>query len=184
MKALVVATALLALNANAECVLQETTVNTVQNTVVQHDNIVRDIVPYGSKQKCIVRYRALVNNVWHTTFGEYVFDDTDPASACATAIINSDKQLLLLLEESNIASQQTLVCHDDDTMINLPNTEVGTVGNVSQYRVNPERPENFFYNGTECRWFLSTEFILKNVLTHQGIICKIDNESWIVVDKF
>jgi hypothetical protein len=83
-----------------------------------------------------------------------------------------------------LASDSVLVCSDRPEHQVIRATQVGTVGRLSQFRPNPDRPSEFYHNGTQCRWFLDTEFRQNIVNTFQGVICHVQNQNWIVVDKF
>jgi hypothetical protein len=179
-----IATAVLATNVSAECVLQESTINTFDGVVEQRDSIVRDIIPVNSNTlKCMVRYKAKVNGEWHTTTGEYTYTDKNSQMACGQAVINADKNLLTRLSNNHLSSQQVLVCHDDDKQMTLHKTDIGTLGLLSQYRPHPDYPDNFNYKGSSCRWFLDVEFN-GDVKPYEGIICNVQEDKWVVVDKF
>jgi len=174
----------LSTTASAECIMQEKSVNTFNGSVDAIDNIKRDIVPSGNELKCTVRFRAKVNNEWHTAVGEHSYT-YGSQQGCGVAMQKAEQDLLSRLANNHIQSQQIMVCHDDDSQMNLHQTDIGTVGNLSQYRLHPNYPESFGYNGTECRWFLDSEFVEKDILTYEGIICKIGNSNqWSVIDKF
>jgi hypothetical protein len=77
-----------------------------------------------------------------------------------------------------------MVCTDRPDIQTKRQTQVGTQGQLHQFRPHPDYTREFWHNGTQCRWFLDTEWRQNDVQTRQGVICKLDNTNWVVVDKF
>lgn len=172
--------------ATAECVLQDRVVNRSEVVIAERSAITRDVVPYfDKKRKCVVDFRARIGNEWHTAFGEHVWSGDRPVTeACAIAVKNAEDSLRERVGKTQTVNERILVCRDDDRLKYHATPQIGTVGEIAQFRPHPERPRSFWHNGTQCRWFLDTAFTGRDVRTFQGIICQTSAHKWVVVDKF
>jgi hypothetical protein len=168
------------------CVLEDRTVSMSAVTISERSPIRRDVVPWANNQKrCIVDFKVRIGVDWHTAFGEYVWDGAAPASeSCAIAVSRAEDDVRQRVGKSQTASSKTLVCKDDPALTTLRETRVGTVGDIGQFRPHPELTEKFHHNGTQCKWFIDTNFTGKTVRTFNGIICQVSYNQWVVVDKF
>jgi len=81
---------------------------------------------------------------------------------------------------NSIQQQVTETC-DDNQKFDVG--AIGFSGKLDLFREHPNYSNEFKYNNSVCRWFLSDEFKNNDVSNYQGIICKINN-NWTVVDKF
>ncbi len=52
------------------------------------------------------------------------------------------------------------------------------------WRPHPERPQIFWYQGTACSWFVETNIAGNDMRQWEGIVCRADDNKWVVVDKF
>lgn len=168
------------------CVLQDRTVSRAQVVISERSPIRRDVVPYlNNQKKCVVDFRVRIGADWHSAFGEYVWlGDRPENEACAIAASRAEDEVRERVGRAQTVSEKILVCKDEPRLTNLPRTQIGTVGDVGQFRPHPEYPNRFYHNGTQCKWFLDTSFTGRDVRTFQGIICQIDADRWVVVDKF
>lgn len=168
------------------CVLQDRVVSRAQVTIDERTPIRKDVVAYFNNQKkCVVDFRVRIGNQWHSAFGEYVWPGDRPEhEACAMAVTRADDEVRERVGRSQSVSEKILVCKDEPKLNTLPKTMIGTVGDIGQFRPHPEYPNRFYHNGTQCKWFLDTNFTGRDVRTFQGIICQIDTDRWVVVDKF
>lgn len=188
MKQLLLACALLPLTATASdnCVLQDRIITRSAVVISERTPIRRDVVPYfGNQKKCIVDFRVRVGSDWHTAMGEYVWDGARPEDqACGQAVIQAENSVRERLGRSQSVGEKILVCKDQPKLTSLANTEIGTVGDVGQFRPHPQYLGRFYHNGTQCRWFVDTNFTGRDVKTFQGIICEVQGGKWVVIDKF
>lgn len=168
------------------CVLQDRTVSRAQVTIEERSPVRRDVVPhFNNQKKCVVDFRVRIGAEWHTTFGEYVWPGDRPEyEACAIAVSRAEDAVRERVGRSQTASEKILVCKDEPRLTTFPQTQIGTVGDIGQFRPHPEYMGRFYHNGTQCKWFVDTSFTGRDVRTFQGIICQIDHDRWVVVDKF
>ena len=185
MKFSVLTLSLLAVSAYADCVLQDKTVSQSSAVISERTQLSATVVPDPVGKRCLVTFRARVGATWHTANGEYAWPgDTPRDSACAVAVKRAEDSVRDQVAASRVISEKILVCKDDPTLDIIRQTNPGTVGELGQFRPHPDYPREFWHNGTQCRWFLDTGFTGKTVRTWQGIICKIHDSKWVVVDKF
>jgi hypothetical protein len=168
----------------AECVLQERVHSRSVGTIQERSAITREVVPFSSDQrKCIVNYKAKIGNEWHVTFGEYVYSDLPTSNACGRAVKQAEQNLIARVSANNTIVEHDLVCSDDEKLQTIKTSEVGTVARLDQYRPHPTYTSVFYDNGHKCRWFLDTQFH-GGMKTYDGIICQLQRNQWVVVDKF
>jgi hypothetical protein len=81
---------------------------------------------------------------------------------------------------NNIQQQVTETC-DDNQKFNVG--EVGFSGNLELFKPHVNYTNNFYHNGSICRWFMNNMFNDNDVISYEGIICQV-GDKWTVVDKF
>lgn len=169
-----------------QCVLQQKTVTQTTAVIQERTNIKAEVVPaFGGSSKCLVSFRARIDNTWHTAFGEYEWPgDRSREQACAVALRKADESLKERVNQSRVLSENTLVCREDPSLNTLRETNPGTIGSRSQFRPHPDRPKEFWHNGARCRYFLESNYTGRDIKTFEGIICLIIDDQWVVVDKF
>lgn len=169
----------------AECVMQEKTVSQSTAVIDERTPIRQDVVPFGTGKKCIVDFRVKIANKWHTAFGEYQWDgNIGSQHACAIAVSRAEDQVRDRVGRSQTSSERILVCKDSPQLQEFANSTVGSTGDIGQFRIHPNYPNKFWYQGTQCRWFLDTVFTGQDIRNMQGIVCQLDARKWVVVDKF
>jgi len=169
-----------------QCVLQDRTVTSSEVKIVARSNIQRQIVPApDGGRRCVVNFQAQINNAWYWANGHYDWDGARPAAeACAVAISRAEDAVKTQVAPSHVRSEKVLTCSDNEDLEKLQATNPGTVAPLHKYRPHPKYPNEFWHNGAKCRWFLDSVFREKDIYTYQGIICKVANSQWVVVDKF
>lgn len=168
-----------------ECVLQDRTVTKTAVTIAERTSIRRDVVTTPTGKKCIVDFRARVGANWYTAFGEHSWSGDRPENeACAIAVARADDAVRERVGKNQTVSEKVLVCKDQPKLSLLPRADIGTVADVGQFRPHPEYTNRFYHNGTECKWFVESNFVARDIRTYQGIICQIRPDKWVVVDKF
>jgi hypothetical protein len=172
--------------AQAQCVLQERTVSRQDRTIQERSDIRRHVVPdpQGGR-KCVVDFRVRIGDQWHQAQGEYQWDGARPhGEACAAAVALAERDVQARVNSRATVSENVLVCNDDPDRERLTQQNPGTVAQLSQYRPHPDYPKPFYHNGTQCRWFLETGYQNRDVRAYSGVICQLQDQKWIVVDRF
>ena len=169
-----------------QCVLQTRTVTQGQIQIEERSQISAQIVPVpGGDQRCMISMRGRVGATWYTGFGEFVFHRTgSPEQACVSARSRAEASIVSQAGARQVATDSTLVCKEDPSLDSLRKAEIGTVAKLAQYRPHPDYPNDFRHNGTRCRWFLDPAWTGRELRTGQGIICQLQDDNYVVVDKF
>lgn len=177
---------LLPLVAHAECVLQDRMVRRATVTIEERQQIRAEVVPgFGGSRKCMVSMRARIQNSWYSAYGEYEWPGDRPREeACAVAMDRAEQQARDQAAPSHVVSERVLVCSDRTDMNTLRQVNPGTVAKLAQFRPHPDRPNRFWHNGAQCRYFLDSQYNGSDIRTWEGIICQLARDEWVVVDKF
>ena len=169
-----------------ECRVHNQSVTNSRVTINERTYPRRDVItdPDGKKY-CQVMFRARVGNSWYNAHGsaEWMASSTIE-QVCGQAAINAEQDLITSIGNTRISQNTVLICDDDDRFRQLQYFEVGTIGDLEQFRLHPNYPGEFAYNGTRCRWILDTVYQNGDVKTLQGIICNLNSNKWAIVDKF
>lgn len=180
-------TALLFANlAQAECVLQSNTTSQASIQIQERSGFSQNIVlmPNGT-QRCQVAFRAKIKNEWHTALGHYdVAAGADSSKICTTAQHLAETGLVNRLANKQVASDAVLTCRDQPDLNTLRETQIGTIGQIHQFRPHPNYPGQFLHNGTQCQMFVDPVLTARDVKIWQGVICNLQDSKWVVVDKF
>lgn len=169
-----------------QCVLQKRTVTQGQVQIEERSGLRREVVtlPTG-QQRCQVTFRARIGAEWHTAFGEYDWaGDRPQQEACGVAAKRAEDSVRERVGQTRVATDSVVVCRDQTDLVTLQEARVGTTARLHQFRPHPDHPKEFWHQGTQCRWFLDSQFRNGDIYTYQGIICRVQNNNWVVVDKF
>ena len=168
-----------------QCVLQDQTVSRGYTMISERANIRSEVVPSFNGKKCMVNFRARIGAEWHTAFGEYEWPGDRPREeACAVALKRAEDSVRERVGRSQVITEKTLICNDNPDLRTLRQTNPGTMGDLSQFRPHPEYTREFWHNGTQCRFFLDSAYVGTDIRTFQGVICRVHDSKWVVVDKW
>lgn len=185
MKKLAIVIALFPILAVADCVLQDRTVTSHAIVIQERSGITQTVVPSPEGKRCIVNFRARVGATWYSATGQYDWPGDRPASeACAVAAARADDSVHSQTVSQHVRSEKVMVCNDREDTATLRSTSPGTVAQLHQFRPHPDYPNGFWHNGTQCRMFLDSAWNGRDIYTYQGVICQIQNNRWVVVDKY
>ena len=170
----------------SECVLQDRTVSRSTVTIAERSKITQEVVPGANgNRRCMVNLRVRVGSNWHTAFGEHEWPGDRPREeACAVAVKNAEADVIERVGRVNTLSEKTMVCSDRPDLDALRSTNPGTVAELHQFRPHPDFPREFWHNGAPCRYFLDSAYVKKDIRTFQGVICRVHDARWVVVDKW
>ena len=170
----------------SECVLQDRTVSRNAVTILERSKITPEVVPsVNNGRKCMVTFRVRIGADWHSTHGEYEWAGDRPREeACAVAVSRAEDSVRERVGRTQTVSEKTLVCSDRPDLDALRSTNPGTVAELHQFRPHPDFPREFWHNGAPCRYFLDSAYVRSDVRNFQGVICKIHDSKWVVVDKW
>ena len=169
-----------------QCVLQEKTVSRVAVVIAERSDVRAEVVPgFSGGRKCMVNFRARIGAEWHTAFGEYEWPGDRPRDeACARAVKIAEDDVRERVGRTQIVSEKTMICTDQPDLDALRQTNPGTMAPSHQFRPHPDYPNRFWHNGAQCRMFIESAWNGRDIQPFQGIICRVQDDIWVVVDKF
>lgn len=172
--------------AQAECVMTDRVTTAAAVRIEERSDVRREIVPspQAGHRRCQVSFKARIGAQWHLAMGIYDWPgNTTDTEACAVAQARAEASVRTQVAPVGVRSESTMICSDRPNLETLRKTMIGQQGRLHQFRPHPDYPQEFMHNGTRCRWFLDTEWAQTDVVTRQGIICRLDSTQWVVVDK-
>jgi len=169
-----------------QCVLQEKTVSRGAVVIAERSDVRAEVVPgFSGGRKCVVNFRARIGADWHTAFGEFEWSGDRPREeACGAAVKRAEDAVRERVGRSQVMSEKMLVCRDNPDLETMRSANPGTIGELAQFRPHPDRPKEFWHNGAPCRYFLDSTYVRNDIRTFEGVICKVHNSKWVVIDKF
>ena len=170
----------------SECVLQDRTVSRSTVVIAERSRITPEVVPsVNNGRKCMVTFRVRIGADWHSAHGEYEWAGDRPREeACTVAVKRAEDEVRERVGRLQTINEKTMICSDRPDLDALRNTNPGTVAELHQFRPHPDFPREFWHNGAPCRYFLDSAYVRQDVRTFQGVICKIHDSKWVVVDKW
>ena len=172
-------------SAHAECYNRTAISSQHPIKITSIADVKRTVVPLANNQhKCIVNFRAQVNDTWISLEGENTAPNTSSIDQlCAGAMSYGKNQVLTSVTGSNINVEQDMVC-TDQPIPKIHKVEIGEHVNESELLPHPNFPKQFKYRGADCRWFIEPEGRTGDLIQKQGIACRIQDNDWQVVDKW
>ena len=170
----------------SECVLQDRTVSRSTVVIAERSRITPEVVPsVNNGRKCMVTFRVRIGADWHSAHGEYEWAGDRPREeACTVAVKRAEDEVRERVGRLQTINEKTMICSDRPDLDALRSTNPGTVAELHQFRPHPDFPREFWHNGAPCRYFLDSAYVQQDVRTFQGVICKIHDSKWVVVDKW
>lgn len=172
-------------SAHAECFARSAMSHHMRAQVERITDVHETVVPTPTGQKrCTVSFRALINGDWHSGEGmAQSRPETPNAQLCSQAMNSGTTFLLQSIGGSRLSMEQEMVCSDEPK----PHVRLVNVGEVireSEVQPHARNRRPFIYKGSTCRWF--SQFDPHEVVLEpqEGIMCKMANDQWKVVDKF
>lgn len=172
-------------NAQADCYVRSAMTNQTAISITSIADVQPLVVPISATQnKCIVNFRAQVNGQWITAEGENVGPKTQSeAILCKGAMDQGRTQILSRADGKSLAVEQNMVC-TDQTIPKIRKVKIGDLLQESEVLPHPNFTKRFAYHNVTCRWFAEPEVRSGDLLHRQGIICRIHDNEWQVVDKW
>jgi hypothetical protein len=142
---------------------------------------IRNLSKSIGPNSCHVQYKLDVDGVEHEVKYTHT-GESEGSKLCAQAIERGKNELLVTLA-GKYQTETITVCREDRTATVTP-AKIGKVVMENELGRVDNTPDYFKYKNSKCRLFRE-RYVHKNSLrvTH-GVICQVDNEDWIVVDKW
>ena len=170
---------------HAECFNRTAMTNQVTAKITGITDIKRTVVPMPeNKNKCIVNFRAQINNEWMNVEGENIGSNTESLDQLCSGAMNTGRsQILNQIGGNKINVEQNMVCTDRPNPT-IHKVEIGDHVLESELQPHPNFPNQFKYRSANCRWFIETEGRIGDLIQRQGVACRIQDTDWQVVDKW
>ena len=171
--------------AQAECYVRMAMTNQTSISITSIADVQPLVVPISPTQnKCIVNFRAQINGQWITAEGENVGPKTlSEDTLCKGAMDQGRTQILSRANGKRLAMEQNMVC-TDQPIAQIRKVKIGDHLQESEVLPHPNFPKQFVYRTSACRWFIEPEVQPGDLLQRQGIICRLHDNEWQVVDKW
>lgn len=178
--------AIFATAAADDCVMTQRTVTQQKFTISERGQIRSDVIrDSDGTSRCLVSFKVRIGDQWHQAHGENRWDSQRPSTeACAAAVVAAERDVVSRLQRQSVQSENILTCQENPDAQRLRTMNPGTVGNNEQFRLHPDYPGYFYHNGTRCRHFLENAFNGRDVRAYSGVICELEGQKWVVVDRF
>jgi hypothetical protein len=172
-------------NAQAECYVRSAMTSQTTMTITSIADVQPLVVPISdTENKCIVNFRAQVNGQWITAEGESVGPRTlSEAMLCKGAMDQGRTQILSRADGKSLSVEQNMVC-TDRPIPKIRKVNIGDRLQESEVLPHPNFTKRFAYHNATCRWFAEPEVQSGDLRHRQGIICRIHDNEWQVVDKW
>ena len=172
--------------AKADCYVRSNIQLTRQAINAGPTDVQRLVVPDALGQKCVMRYRVHIGDVWYTAEGTAT--SKTEGDACRQALDIGNGRVLAEVEPSQVRADTQMVCSDLPD-IRIRAVRIGEVIWESETDMHRHKQERgyFNYKQTRCRMFTERNAQDRNLYTYQGIICKVNsspNSKWRVIDKY
>ena len=140
--------------------------------------------PSGDR-RCRVDFMVRIGPDWHAAQYEHRFRaDLSWNEGCAVAVHEAERAVTESVARRQVQEVSRLVCDDDPDRRQVQAANPGTVLQRHQMRPHPDFPADFRHNGTVCRWFLEPGWTGEDIRPWNGVACRIDQDRWVVVDRF
>ena len=171
----------------AECYMRSATIRDVKSSITRIADIKRYVTPLDQQQfKCTVSFRAEINHVWHSAEGQSIGANGDSIDQiCSQAIDSGRSYVLARITNGKILTENEMICTDRPDPA-VKTVRVGDIVQLSELAPHPEKPKFFTYKGSQCRWFVESDFDqnTRDLFQWQGIVCNVRKGEWQVIDKF
>jgi hypothetical protein len=169
----------------AQCYVRQAMTTQQQASIARITDLQTLAVPVSNTHhKCIVTFRALIDNEWISGEGEKTAPRTVTETELCRQAMNSGRvQVLSRATAKNLTVETNMVC-DERPEIQVRNVRIGDTVRESEVRVHPNFSKTFRYLGAQCRWFIEPTYRRQDLGQYQGIICLSHGSQWRVVDKW
>ena len=138
----------------------------------------------GTKS-CFVTFEVKFADTWYPVYGEQEWDGNSLATtACAMAKQNALKGFVGQHGEQLVEVNQDMTCADGEKAKHYKLKKVGAVLPIDKLRRDPSRPKAFLYQGTPCYWVRDVEWSQDKLNSFDGIACQVEDDQYVLVDKF
>lgn len=178
------ALALVSGTAAAECYVKSSSISEMQDGIEKTDNVQRYPIRLNNDQfRCSVTFNARIKGRWYPVESSSIGSGSED-SVCTQALNSGSAQILEKVVGTKFTMQQEMVCTDQQ-LEPRKTVNVGDLVQESDVTADPAWPNaRRFRDGNECLRFVESDLSGPELRRSSGVICRVDQNFWRVVDKF
>jgi hypothetical protein len=170
--------------AAAECYVKSSSISEMQEGIEKTDNVQRYPIRLNNDQfRCSVTFNAQIKGRWYPVESSAIGSGSEDL-VCAQALNSGSARILEKVVGTKFTMQQEMVC-TDQPLEPKKSVNVGDLVRESEVVPDPAWPRaRRFRDGNECLRFVESDLAGSELRRSYGVICRVDQNSWRVVDKF
>jgi len=170
--------------AAAECYVKSSSISEMKDGIEKTDNVQRYPIRLNNEQiRCSVTFNAKIRGKWYAVESSAIAAGSED-DVCTQAINSGSARILEKVVGTKFTMQQEMVC-TDQKLEPKKSVRVGDLVRESDVQPDPLWPNpRRFRDGNECLRFVESDIVGSELRRTNGVICRVDQNFWRVVDKF
>ena len=169
---------------SAECYVKSSSISEMKDGIERRDAEQRFPIKLNNNQiRCSVTFNAKIRGRWYAVESLAIAAGSED-DVCMQAINSGSARILEKVVGTKFTMQQEMVC-TDQRLEPKKSVNVGDLVKESDVVPDPLWPNpRRFRDGNECLRFVESDLAGPDLKRTYGVICRVDQNSWRVVDKF
>ena len=170
--------------AAAECYVKSSSISEMQEGIEKTEPGQSYVTRLADSQyRCSVTFKARIKGQWYPVESSAIGSGSED-SVCNQALNSGSARILEKVVGTKFTMQQEMVC-TDQPLEPKKSVNVGDLVRESEVVPDPAWPRaRRFQDGNECLRFVESDLAGSELRRSYGVICRVDQNSWRVVDKF
>jgi hypothetical protein len=171
-------------SAAAECYVKSSSISEMRDGIERVDAVQRFPIKLKNDQiRCSVTFNAKIRGKWYAVESLALATGSED-EVCMQAVNSGSARILEKVVGTKFTMQQEMVC-TDQKLEPKKSVEVGDLVRESDVQPDPLWPNpRQFRDGNECLRFVESDIVGSELRRTNGVICRVDQNNWRVVDKF
>jgi hypothetical protein len=164
--------------------MKSSSISEIQDSIEKVDAVQRYPMQLKNDQiRCSVTFQARIRGHWYAVESSAIAAGSEDA-VCTQAINSGSARILEKIVGSKFTMQQEMVC-TDQILQPKKTVNVGDLVRESDVIPDPVWPHaRKFKDGNECLRFVESDIVGTELKRTHGVVCRVDQQLWRVVDKF
>jgi hypothetical protein len=170
--------------ASAECFVKSSSISEMKDGIERVDAVQRFPIKLNNNQiRCSVTFNAKIRGKWYAVESLALATGSED-EVCMQAVNSGSARILEKIVGTKFTMQQEMVC-TDQKLEPKKSVQVGELVRESDVQPDPLWPNpRKFKDGNECLRFVESDMFGPDLKRSAGVICRVDQNFWRVVDKF
>ena len=170
--------------ASAECFVKSSSISEMKDGIERVDAVQRFPIKLKNDQiRCSVTFNAKIRGKWYAV-ESLALATVSEDEVCMQAVNSGSARILEKVVGTKFTMQQEMVC-TEQKLEPKKSVEVGELVRESDVIPDPLWPNpRKFKDGHECLRFVESDMFGPDLKRSAGVICRVDQNFWRVVDKF